>query len=581
MELINTNEKFILTNRKKNVLVIEKQNNEIYVGAEFNKINEGERVSNQTSIAGFIGIANLLSGNYLIVFRDSKRVGDVLGNEIYQIKAVELIPYHPNQQSLVSIPEQHSEEQHLEMIRWLLNSKDFYYCPNSVEFDVTQTLQRWNTIKDQKKPIWETADPRFFWNSDYLERVIKLAKSTNNNEVCQWIVPIFMGFVETGTLNGKVEFTLISRRNLNRAGTRYYVRGIDKEGNVANNVETEQIIQISKDTYSSFVQVRGSIPLFWSQFPDLKYKPKVQFYGTQQENDRPLSIHFNQLNQIYGNVTAVNLIDRKGSELALGNAFEKGVKDLKSEKTRFVWFDFHKECAKMRYDKIQILIDLIKPDIDKNSYFYVRHGQVVSRQTGIIRTNCIDNLDRTNVVQSIITRNSLTNQLDQLKLESSVFSDNHFNGIFKNIWANHGDTISLQYSGTGALKNDFTRTGKRSLRGVIRDGENSLARYYLNNFRDGVRQDSFYLFTHHNDIDLANHVERGSVGPSPIFYFLVILLLAFVFWWSYPIHPIASVIFWVGLLFILKKIAFKYNREIVDKPRLFPLESSYPLKRNL
>jgi hypothetical protein len=54
--------------------------------------------------------------------------------------------------------------------------------------------------------------------------------------------------------------------------------------------------------------------------------------------------------------------------------------------------------------------------------------------------------------------------------------------------------MSFQYSGTGALKTDYTRTGKRSFRGAIMDGVNSLTRYYLNNFQDGLNQDALDLF---------------------------------------------------------------------------------------
>ena len=32
-----------------------------------------------------------------------------------------------------------------------------------------------------------------------------------------------------------------------------------------------------------------------------------------------------------------------------------------------------------------------------------------------------------------------------------------FEDLFKNVWADHADMISIQYSGTGALKTDFTR----------------------------------------------------------------------------------------------------------------------------
>ncbi len=69
-----------------------------------------------------------------------------------------------------------------------------------------------------------------------------------------------------------------------------------------------------------------------------------------------------------------------------------------------------------------------------------------------------------------------------------------FESLFKNIWADHADVISTQYSGTGALKTDFTRLGKRTKAGLLRDGVNSLVRYYKNNFADGFRQVHFFFF---------------------------------------------------------------------------------------
>ena len=62
------------------------------------------------------------------------------------------------------------------------------------------------------------------------------------------------------------------------------------------------------------------------------------------------------------------------------------------------------------------------------------------------------------------------------------------------VWADNADFISLQYAGTGALKTDFTRTGKRSMWGLMADGWNSMIRYYKNNFSDGFRQDAIDLF---------------------------------------------------------------------------------------
>jgi phosphatidylinositol 4-phosphatase len=66
---------------------------------------------------------------------------------------------------------------------------------------------------------------------------------------------------------------------------------------------------------------------------------------------------------------------------------------------------------------------------------------------------------------------------------------------FRIVWADHGDAISRQYAGTGALKSGFTRTGKRSIGGLLDDGVKSLTRYYLNNFEDGKKQDAYDLIT--------------------------------------------------------------------------------------
>lgn len=52
------------------------------------------------------------------------------------------------------------------------------------------------------------------------------------------------------------------------------------------------------------------------------------------------------------------------------------------------------------------------------------------------------------------------------------------------VWANNGDTISRLYAGTQALLGDYTRTGQRSVAGLLSDGYNSAMRYVQNNFRD-------------------------------------------------------------------------------------------------
>lgn len=75
-----------------------------------------------------------------------------------------------------------------------------------------------------------------------------------------------------------------------------------------------------------------------------------------------------------------------------------------------------------------------------------------------------------------------------LRASQTVDQQLEFERLFKGVWADNADIVSVQYSGTGALKTDFTRTGKRTYLGAMNDLSNSVIRYYKNNFLDGFRQ---------------------------------------------------------------------------------------------
>lgn len=108
-------------------------------------------------------------------------------------------------------------------------------------------------------------------------------------------------------VNG-VAFTwgIVSRRSVHRAGTRLFSRGIDANGNVSNYVETEQLVEANGDR-SSFVQTRGSIPLFWQQAPNLKYKPRPQL-SPHEDHQIACSRHFDAQIFHYGRQILVNLV---------------------------------------------------------------------------------------------------------------------------------------------------------------------------------------------------------------------------------------------------------------------------------
>ncbi len=131
-------------------------------------------------------------------------------------------------------------------------------------------------------------------------------------------------------------------------------------------------------------------------------------------------------------------------------------------------------------------------------------------QEGVLRVNCIDCLDRTNVVQSMFARHLLPAQLAAVGCGSGNNFLVNLEAGFQGLWADHADVLSIQYSGTGALKTDFTRTGKRTWQGLLRDGWNSACRYAANNFSDGAMQDGLDLLLGHYLVSPAEGLELIS-----------------------------------------------------------------------
>jgi len=139
----------------------------------------------------------------------------------------------------------------------------------------------------------------------------------------------------------------------------------------------------------------------------------------------------------------------------------------------------------MKYENISKLIDKMERVFESHGYFWVSDDHLMSEQKGAFRVNCIDCLDRTNVVQSAFARHVLDRQLGALALlNSSDGVRTETDIVFNDVWANNGDAISRIYAGTSALKGDFTRTGKRDLGGMLNDGVNSIARMYTSTFSD-------------------------------------------------------------------------------------------------
>ncbi|XP_022075956.1 phosphatidylinositol-3-phosphatase SAC1-A [Acanthochromis polyacanthus] len=524
-------------------------------------------------ICGIMGTIRLVAGMYLIVITRKRNVGSLLGHAVWKAVDFDVISYKKTVLHLSEIQSQENKT-FLSMINNVLTTDGFYFC---TDFDLTHTLQRLaNTSPDfQEMSLFERADQRFVWNGNLLREL------AGQPELHKFAIPVVHGFIvmKPCRVNGKIfEWILISRRSCFRAGVRYYVRGIDSEGHAANFVETEQIV-LYEGAKASFVQTRGSMPFYWSQRPNLKYKPKPIISKTMSHLDG-FQRHFDSQLLVYGKQTILNLVNQKGSEKPLEQAFAKMVTGMNNGMLNYIAFDFHKECSHMRWDRLQILVDTVAETQDEYNYFMVNsEGKTVAQQRGVFRSNCMDCLDRTNVIQSLLARRSLQSQLQRmgvLNVGQRIEEQAEFEKIYKNAWADNANACAVQYAGTGALKTDFTRTGKRTRWGLLMDGWNSMIRYYKNNFSDGVRQDSIDLF-------LGNFAVDESDGPTPLrvqkdWKFLtlpIIMLVAFSMCivcllmagdtWT---ETLAYVMFWGAASAITATIILFNGQDFVDAPKL-------------
>jgi len=456
------------------------------------------------------------------------------------------------------------EDNYLGLLKGLLKTSPLYF---SYSFDITNSFQR-QAHADPSVPLWKRADDRFFWNrfvqSDLID--FRGGQSTGYGrhpsgqqpELDPYILPVMYGMMEiknTSIKGNPLTFVLTSRRSRLKAGTRYFSRGIDENGNVSNFNETEQSIILNDHAsgglggYGSnqngaaggaagkevqvlaYVQTRGSVPVYWAEINTLKYTPKLQIRGVESAVPAAKK-HFAEQIRLYGDNWLVNLVNQKGREQRVKEAYEQMVNYLVTspaenvegdqvtsekfhvvepqkaqtayDRLHYIYFDFHNETKGLQWHRAKLLMDQLEPHVIKHGYFRgvdmpgdTGRVEVRRHQTAVVRTNCMDCLDRTNVVQSMLGRYILSRMLVDLGMMregENAEDDQAFEFLFRNVWADNADVVSKSYSGTGALKTDFTRLGVRTKQGALQDLNNSITRYFLNNFGDGPRQDAFDLF---------------------------------------------------------------------------------------
>ncbi|XP_042543124.1 synaptojanin-1 isoform X3 [Dipodomys spectabilis] len=448
---------------------------------------------------GLLGVLRLNLGDtmlhYLVLVTGCMSVGKIQESEVFRVTSTEFI----------SLRVDASDEDRISEVRKVLNSGNFYFAWSASGVSLDLSLNAHRSMQEH------TTDNRFFWNQS-----LHLHLKHYGVNCDDWLLRLMCGGVEIRTIyaaHKQAKACLISRLSCERAGTRFNVRGTNDDGHVANFVETEQVVYLD-DSVSSFIQIRGSVPLFWEQ-PGLQVgSHRVRMSRGFEANAPAFDRHFRTLKNLYGKQIIVNLLGSKEGEHMLSKAFQSHLKASEHvSDIHMVNFDYHQMVKGGKAEKLH---SIFKPQVQKfldYGFFYFNGSEVQRCQSGTVRTNCLDCLDRTNSVQAFLGLEMLAKQLEALGLAEKPQLVTRFQEVFRSMWSVNGDSISKIYAGTGALE------GKAKA-GKLKDGARSVTRTIQNNFFDSSKQEAIDVLLLGNTLnsDLADKARAllttGSLRAS-------------------------------------------------------------------
>ncbi|KAJ8756175.1 hypothetical protein K2173_024722 [Erythroxylum novogranatense] len=531
------------------------------------RIHEGNRATGGlklvTTCYGIVGFIKFLGPYYMLLITKKRKIGIICGHAIYAIASSKMILI-PHSSVLSNMTNSKSENRYKKLLCMVDLSRDFFF---SYSYHIMHSFQKNLGNEGEGQVPYETM---FVWN-EFLTRGIR-----NNLKNTRWTVALVYGFFKQVnlSLSGRdFKLTLIARRSRHYAGTRYLKRGVNEKGRVANDVETEQIVlEDVPEGYptriSSVVQNRGSIPLFWSQETSrLNLKPDI-ILSRKDLNYEATKLHFENLVKRYGNpIIILNLIkthEKKPRETILRAEFANAIrlinKGLSPEnRLRFLHWDLHRHSRKATnvlallgkvatyaLNLTGIFYCQISPSLTSNglltsSYLENLNSDISNDgdgnghqdfkgpvfQKGVLRTNCIDCLDRTNVAQYAYGMVALGRQLVALGFTEHPNIDlkNPLAENLMRIYESMGDTLALQYGGSAAHNKIFSeRRGQWKAATQSQEFFRTLQRYYSNAYMDAEKQNAINVFLGYFqpqegkpalwELNSDQHYSVGKRGPD-------------------------------------------------------------------
>ncbi|KAA6399918.1 MAG: putative Phosphoinositide phosphatase SAC4 [Streblomastix strix] len=258
-----------------------------------------------TKACAILGFFKGIIGYYVIFIKVPRFAGLVYEHEIYGIDQISLIPLATESYvKSMGITQEHrkEEERYRKYFNEIPFTRDFFF---SFTYDLTRTVQQY--IYGLSRGLVEN-DSQFFISS-FVQRKFYL-------------------------YGRQFTITIIARRSRHYSGTRFQKRGVSERGWVANDVETELIViedGFASQKIGSYVQCRGTVPVYWSQKTEQIIKPEI-YYPKHDPLFDSSTAHFADLQTRYGYPTVVlsllKLDEKKPRETPLHSLFVDAISTI-------------------------------------------------------------------------------------------------------------------------------------------------------------------------------------------------------------------------------------------------------------
>ncbi|KAL1364013.1 hypothetical protein HN51_012173 [Arachis hypogaea] len=543
-----------------------------------------------TTCYGIVGFIKFLGPYYMLLITKRRQIGAICGHTVYAVSKSEMIPLRSSsvQSNMTNTK---SENRYKKLLSMVDLTKDFYFsysyhimrslqrnlCENETGHVLYETMFVWNEFLTQgirnslQNTLWTVALVYGFFKQDTLAisgRQFILTLVARRSRHYAGTRYLRRGVNEKGRVANDVE-------------TEQIVFEAVPEGlpvQISSVVQNRGSIPLFWSQETSRLNLKPDIIL--SKKDENYQATKLHFENLVKRYGNPIII-----------LNLIKSRERKPRESILRSEFANAInfinKDLSEEnKLRFLHWDLHRHFQRKSTNVLRLLgkvaahalsltgifhcqatpnfrpedsvkwlsTDFAYCNVDKGSFQPARHVNVdiedvlnLERkpggennitngkqsiklpmfQRGVLRTNCIDCLDRTNVAQYAYGLTALSHQLHVLGVidDPKIDPDDPLGDGLMGFYEQMGDTLARQYGGSAAHNKIFSeRRGQWRAATQSQEFFRTLQRYYSNAYMDAEKQNAINIFLGHFqpqqgrpalwELDSDQHYDVGRHGDD-------------------------------------------------------------------